>query len=590
MFGASVADFLRRYGIAMNKCRLAAVLMLWGVCAAASFAQSSVIARPTATLNGWGPNAHVGAYEEGVNQGYNWGLDGGTTAPYVNPFNAVDTSSTTYAYSAKQHTHTYSGCVYTFPAVAPSGVARTLNIDSQVPPSGTDGYIVTVRSAGVWYSLNGGTTWTQVYNAQNRARRTDSITLSATQDLSKVQVMLFSDAHDDMYHKVFDINITEPAHTSGFINPKYVVVGVTYAPPGASSSVSYANTTMVGTTTNVSTSFTNDTGFSVSVTKGIGVPAGGIKDGGVNLTVSQSQNYTQGSSTSVTNTVSKSTTIAYSTPGTPTFSPVNSDYDYIWLWLNPELVMTYVPVNGATPASLVLTGYAFDPNDPVSGQPQQGVPYVGGPDILQVQVGCLNGHFSCPSTLVLTNGVVTSGSLARSWANGLYVWPTGDGPALNSQDIANILTFDPLVPSNNYTLLGGFPSTTSDGRFTKEPFPPNPIQYPVGGATETYSMAQMNSQSVAQGTKNETKQTFGVSIEFNTSFIGLFSSSTTIKETQTLTWDYSRLDTLNTSQTLTNQLSVKGPPDPPPTYTGPTQFILYQDNIFGTFAFVPVTP
>jgi len=58
-------------------------------------------------------------------------------------------------------------------------------------------------------------------------------------------------------------------------------------------------------------------------------------------------------------------------------------------------------------------------------------------------------------------------------------------------------------------------------------------------------------------------------------------------ETRTLTWNYSRLDTLNTSTTLTNQLSVTGPPDPPPAYNGPTQFIAYQDNIFGTFAFVP---
>ena len=33
---------------------------------------------------------------------------------------------------------------------------------------------------------------------------------------------------------------------SGFINPKYVVVGVVYAPPGASSSVQYTNTTSVG--------------------------------------------------------------------------------------------------------------------------------------------------------------------------------------------------------------------------------------------------------------------------------------------------------------------------------------------------------
>jgi hypothetical protein len=569
------------------KWKLAAFAVLCMALGKESLADTTVVARPSATLNGWGANGHVGAYEEGVNQGYGWGLDGSTTAPYTNPANATDTSSTTFAYSAQQHTHKYSGCIYTFPAVASSGIARTLNIDSQVPASGTDGFIVTSRSAGVWYSINGGSTWTQVYNVQNRSRRTDSITLTASQDLSKVQVMVFSDAHDDMYHKVYDINITEPVHTTGFINPKYVVVGVTYAPPGSSSSVTYANTTMVGNTTNISTSFTQDTGFSVEVTTGIKVPAGKILNGGVNLTFSQSQDYTQGSSTSVTNTISKATTIAYTTPGTPTFSPVNSDYDFIWLWLNPELLMTYVPVNGATPASLNLNGYAFDPTDPVSGQPQPGVPYVGGPDILQVQVGCLTGHFSCPSTLVITNGVVTSGTLARSWAAGEYVWPTGDGPGLTTQDIANILTFDPLVPSNNYTLLSSLPSTTSDGRFTKDTFPPNPVQYAVGGATEAFSLVQMNSQSVASGATNVIKQTFGVSAQFSNGFLGIVDSTTTIKELNTLTWNYSRLDTLNTSKTLTNQLSVKGPPDPPPTYAGPTQFIAYQDNIFGTFAFVP---
>jgi hypothetical protein len=568
------------------KWKLAAFIILCMALGKVSLATTTVIARPTATLNGWGPNVHVGAYEEGVNQGFNWGLNNDTTYPYTSAPNAADASSTTYAYSAQQHTHKYSGCIYTFPLVANTGEPRTLNIDSQVPANGTDGFIVTTRSAGIWYSLNGGSTWIQVYNVANRARQVNSIPLSATQDLSKVQVMAFSDSHDDMYHKVFDINISEPVHTTGLINPKYVVVGVTYAPPGSSSTVTYSNTTMVGSTTNIATSFTNATGYTVSVSRGIGIPAGSIITGSVKLTATQSNNYTQGSSTSVTNTVSKATTIAYTTPGTPTFSPVTSDHDFIWLWLNPELVMNYTPVNGATPANLMLTGYAFDPNDPVSGQPQPGVPYVGGPDIVQVQVGCLNGHFSCPSTLVLTNGVVTSGVLARSWAANLYTWPAGEGPGLTSADITHILAFDPLVPSNNYTLLTSLPSTTSDGRFTKDPFPPNPVQYAVGAATEAYSLQQMNSQSVATGASSMIQQAFGISAEFDTTFLNIFKSSTTITQTQTLTWNYSRLDTLNTSQTLTNQLSVTGPPDPPPAYSGPTQFIAYQDNIFGTFAFV----
>jgi hypothetical protein len=374
---------------------------------------------------------------------------------------------------------------------------------------------------------------------------------------------------------------------SGFINPKYVVVGVTYAPPGTGSTVTYTNTTSVGSTTNVSSSFTSDVGYSVSVTGGLGIPAGGtLLDGGVQLTFTESTDFTQGSSSSDTVTISKASTIAFTTPGTPTFSPVNSDYDFIWLWINPEVLVSYVP--GSNPVTVQSTGYAFDPTDPASGEPPASGPYIAGPDIIEVQVGCLDGDFTCPSTLVLTNGVVTSGALARSWAAGEYTWPAGEGPGLTSADIANILTFDPLVPSNKYTLLNSFPSTTSDGRFTKEPFPPNDIQYPVGAATEMYSTVQTDTQSVASGSSNTIKQAFGVSEKFGSGFLGLFQETTTIKDSLTLTWTYSWLNTLTTTTTMTDALSIKSPPDPPPTYTGPVEFVAYQDNLFGTFAFVPV--
>jgi hypothetical protein len=383
---------------------------------------------------------------------------------------------------------------------------------------------------------------------------------------------------------------TPPGTTNGFINPKYVVVGVTYAPPGTSSSVTYTNTTSVGNTVAINDSFSKDVGFSISVSNGAALPAGGILNGSVKLTYTESTDYTQASNSSTTTTISKASTIAYTTPGTPTFSPVTSDYDYIWLWINPEILATYTPPVGSNPAALQLTGYAFDPTDPASGEPPPSGPYNSGPDIIEVQVGCLDGDFSCPSTLVITNGVVTSGTLARSWAANEYTWPAGEGPGLTTQDIANILTFDPLVPSNNYTLLNSLPSTTSDGRFSKEPYPPNPIEYPVGGATEMYNTVQTDTQSVATGLSHSVKQAFGASQEFGTGFGGFFSSTTTMTESLTLTWNYSWLDTLTTTTTMTDALAVKGPPDPPPSYSGPTQFIAYQDNLFGTFVFVPVAP
>jgi hypothetical protein len=105
-----------------------------------------------------------------------------------------------------------------------------------------------------------------------------------------------------------------------------------------------------------------------------------------------------------------------------------------------------------------------------------------------------------------------------------------------------------------------------------------------------YNTVQQDTQSVSTGLSHQFKQAFGASQEFGTSFFGFFNSTTTMTESLTLTWNHSWLDTLTTTTTLTDALSVKGPPDPPPSYSGPTQFIVYQDNLFGTFAFVPVNP
>src|SRR5579863_2495367 len=207
--------------------------------------------------------------------------------------------------------------------------------------------------------------------------------------------------------------------TAGFITPKYVVMGVTYAPPGASSNVQYTNTTSVGNTTTISNSFNNNVGFSVTDTMGGSIPAGWFFNGKFTITSTESTNYTQGSSSSTTTTISKASTVSYKTNGTPTEAPVNSDYDYIWIWVNPEVFITYTPKFSSYPGYIKVTGYGMDPNDPATGLPQTGVTYTAGPDVIEVQVGCLNGHFSCPSDLVWNNtqipgSFITSGLLART--------------------------------------------------------------------------------------------------------------------------------------------------------------------------------
>jgi len=569
------------------KWKLVALAILCTALGSVSLAQTAVIARPTVTLNGWGPNGHVGAYEEGVNQGHNWGFDSSTTAPYINAGNAADTSSTTYAYSAKQHTHTYSGCIYTFPAVAPSGLARTLNIDSQVPPSGTDGFIVTNRSAGVWYSINGGTSWTQVYDSSNRSRQVDSITLSATQDLSKVQVMLFSDAHDDMYHKVFDINISQPTTTSGFLNPKFLIVGVMYAPPGAQSSATYGSNTVVGNSTGTDNSFSTQTTKSIS----IGTSAGifGFMD---SKTTTETNSFTQAQDTSSTVAVSQTTSDSTSISG---FSDpnkgVNHDYDYIFLWLNPIVQFT---VSNSTNA-VVWNGYGYDLHD---------TPAYPDMHVVGIQMGCLNGSFyqlyqSNPTLYPnwATCQDILNNEYSRTWALNNA---DGSGPALtptlaNSSapynfcqqqgtDLYNVCHADPFSNSSYALTFSGGSPTSTDGRFTacQNSGCSTTINY-TPGIVRSYSQGYSTTTTQSQSATYSFDNTYSVESQFQTSG-WLATLSAKLTNSTKLSWSTKFSTSTNNSQGQTSSFTIVGPPA---GYPGPTTFVVYQDNLYGTFMFYP---
>jgi len=236
-------------------------------------------------------------------------------------------------------------------------------------------------------------------------------------------------------------------------------------------------------------------------------------------------------------------------------------------------VITYTPPSGSNPASFVFQGYAFDPNDTVSGLPPASGPYYREPDVFQVQVGCLNGDFACPSILTWLNGVegtgsyVTSGTLARAWQapSAGYSWPAGEvaGPTFN--DICQILNFDPLAVTpgecptqNNYALLESLPSgTTSDGRYTKSDGP-NPISYTIGTLDDMYAATYTSMQNLSQTTSTQIKQAFSLSEKFGASFLGLFNVTVNLKESDTLTWNYSTLTSLSSSNVLMNAFSITG--------------------------------
>jgi hypothetical protein len=158
------------------------------------------VAEGIVLLNGWGPYGHEGNYEGGIDLGYTWGTDSGTTNPYGGVAQATDGNPSSWCAQSYRHTHQYCGCVWTFPSVT---TATYINVLSSVPSSGPG----SLRSASLFYSLDGGTTWTEIYDAAVRAEQWDNVALAPGQDTTQVQVMAFMDSHDDMTHLIYEVQL-----------------------------------------------------------------------------------------------------------------------------------------------------------------------------------------------------------------------------------------------------------------------------------------------------------------------------------------------------------------------------------------------
>jgi hypothetical protein len=402
---------------------------------------------------------------------------------------------------------------------------------------------------------------------------------------------------DNVYylHATGAAGTVEPV-TSGWINPKYKIVGVMYAPPGASSTVSYGNNTVVGATTSFSSSFSTQVGESVSITTGVSIFGFSNKK-----TSTYSDSYTQesdsGSSVSVTQTTSDSTGLSgYSDP----VHGINHDYDYIFLWLNPILTFElYTDQTGKN--QVVWTGYGYDLND---------TPAAPDMDMIGIQLGCLNGDFynqyqSGSNTNWLTCEDVINNNLSRSWA---LKNTDGSSPALtptlaNSSppynfcqqtgtDLYYVCQADPF--SNSSYGSQEFPPpagsyTTNDGRFTacNNSNCNATIEYEPD-VNKNYTQGYSTTVTGSEGGKYTYSQSFSIESVNGYSGSGCsnFCSSFEIdvKDSATYTWIDQFSYTTNNSQGQTASFAIVGPPE---GYTGTTQFVVYQDNLYGTFMFYP---
>jgi hypothetical protein len=389
-----------------------------------------------------------------------------------------------------------------------------------------------------------------------------------------------------------------PAPISGYVNPKYVVMGITYAPPGPSPNtwVQYLNSTFVGNTESLIQSFTDSHTFSTTTIRQLGIPQGlgipQVVNGQITTTNSTTAGQTITDSSSVT--TSMQVQQGEQTSGTGNFfAPVDHDYDVIWIWLNPATIFT---VYGNT--AVTWNGYGYDGTDKSKVDM----------DVVGIQLGYMNGDFGpMPPQF--------QSSIARAWAAG-QVFPPGQGPGLTSDDLAQIASADPFsVSTYGPQYIGSNPPPdTPDHRFTlslcstSSSFRYNQAAPSSSAEIYTCTLTYTNSSTQTQSISTSHSQTFSFDLAFTNSpqatvagrvFASLLPNKLT--NSTTLTWTTTQQKSITTSTTSSGSLSVQGPPCVTavpgvgpcvPVYDSagnqPTQFAVYQDNEFGTFMFAPV--
>jgi hypothetical protein len=376
---------------------------------------------------------------------------------------------------------------------------------------------------------------------------------------------------------------------NGYVDPLYLVVGVTYAPPGPASFVSYTNSQTLGLTVTHINTFTNSTTLTTSVSNTTTVP--GFKAGFTTSNAATATESVKGTNTVTLNWSTADTIKTYGTSATGTlttnplgFQPVDHDFDIIYVWLNP------VEIFNLSGSKITWNGFGYDAND------QNGM------DVVGIALGYLNGDFGpMPADLLASTN--------RTWANG----QSGPSPALTSANFAQIASYDPFSSSAygpNY--IGYVPPipNTADNRFSIASCnASNSVAYEQAEPSQTpqvytctfnYSNLNTNAQALTftasdTYTLDETFTAGGVVSGFGDEF------TEDLKIADTLSYQYEVDTSVSTTQATSAMASITGPacnnkvPDLGPCvpvydsgYNEPVQFNIYQDNLYGTFMFAPI--
>jgi len=341
---------------------------------------------------------------------------------------------------------------------------------------------------------------------------------------------------------------------SGWVNPKYKIVGIDYTVPGEQSYVQYTDTTMMGTNTSTSSSFSTAVASSIEICGGAGI--GG---NGTSICGTYSNSFTQESDTSSSFAVSQST--SYTNKWFPLTGPaIDHGNDVIYVWVNPQVWYTMYPTSSTGSTPLYWNGYTYDETDDSNNM-----------EVIPLRLSQLLNPSTIPTG--------TQGRLLRAWAPKNT---DGTSPAITNQDLLNIAAADPFSNPNYTVTIGSDGKTTTDSRFTQTSDPP---MFYVAGGNYLYNWVYTTTDTEGQGGKNTYVQSFALEVKNSASWIAHMSFDW--KESTTFTWvdQWNSLMTQMMSQA--NTVSITGPTG---TYTGPDEFNVFQDNVYGTFMVNAVPP
>jgi hypothetical protein len=332
----------------------------------------------------------------------------------------------------------------------------------------------------------------------------------------------------------------------GSIGLKFMVLSVIYAPPGAKSSVDYGSSTVLGTTSSITSTFSSQTGMSVKL-------SGTIASSKNSATVSNSFTAATDNSTSVE--INKTIGNDIITPG-----PLNSndgidhDQDVILVWLNPLANFLATGTNTGQ-----WTGYSFDGNDPANEM-----------DVVALYVAWLKNPSLIPP------GVAAA--LARTWATPPK---DGSGPGLTTADYQAILARDPFANGSTTIDPARFDLQQGNTLFYEPPA--------AGGQplTQKYILGYQNKTTLGKTVTDTYTVGYSETAGGGLNFSKWLNVNLEVTSSLELKWiNKAATQDINT----TNQNATLSLTGPNTGYQGSTQLQLYQDNVYGTFmfAFVPL--